>query len=106
MHTLRLALAAAREVEQPVHKTHFSRRAGFQHEALQALPFADNPHHFEAFDRRRGGRPCFEPARRIVQPLQSSVISLQLVVEIFDLSVLDALSQIARLFEAPTCRKD
>jgi hypothetical protein len=34
------------------------------------------------------------------------VISLQLVVEIFDLSVLDALSQIARLFEAPTCRKD
>lgn len=69
-HTLGMALLHWRAVRrslppsiwapvEPVHKTGFSRRTGFKHEAL---PLADHAHDLEAFDRRR--RVVLNPAKK------------------------------------------
>jgi hypothetical protein len=79
------------DTEQAVHKTHFSYRPGFEH---QALPLADHAHHLEAFDRRRSCWQRLESSRRVYQQLQRAVIRLQTVVEILDLPVLNALLQL------------
>lgn len=83
-------------MEQLVQKTHFSRRAGFEHEAL---PLADHPHDLEALDHRRSRGQGLESTRRINQPLQCAVIRLQPVVEIFNLPVLNAPIQRASALE-------
>ena len=78
--------STGRNAEEFSDETHFACDAGLQQDALA---FTDHPHHLEAFDGGVGRLHRLEPERRSAQPLDRAVVSLDAVVEVFRLTVLD-----------------